>query len=50
MCFNERLKALESFRQDHPDIDQRMHHEQCLWAIYLLDFETLEKIARGLAD
>ena len=42
--FDERLKALESFRQDHPDIDQRMHHEQCLWAIYSLDFETLENL------
>ena len=39
--FEQRLEDLEPFRQDHPDIDQRMHHEQCLWAIYLLDFETL---------
>lgn len=39
--FDKRLKALEPFRRDHPDIDQRMHHEQCLWTIYSLDFETL---------
>ncbi len=42
--FDKRLEALEPFRRDHPDIDQRMHHEQCLWAIYSLDFETLEKL------
>ncbi len=42
--FEKRLNALEPFRQDHPDIDQRMHHEQCLWAIYSLNFETLEKL------
>ncbi len=42
--FEKRLKALEPFRQDHPDIDQRIHHEQCLWAIYSLDFETLRKL------
>ena len=39
--FEKRLEALEPFRRDHPDIDQRIHHEQCLWAIYSLDFETL---------
>ena len=42
--FEKRLEVLEPFRQDHPDIDQRIHHEQCLWAIYSLDFETLEKL------
>ena len=42
--FDKRLKALEPFRQDHPDVDQRIHHEQCLWAIYSLDFEALEKL------
>ena len=45
--FEKRLEALEPFRQDHPDIDQRIHHEQCLWAIYLLDFEELEKLLRA---
>ena len=42
--FDKRFEALEPFRRDHPDIDQRMHHEQCLWAISSLDFETLEKL------
>ena len=42
--FDKRLKALEPFRRDHPDIDQRINHEQCLWAIYSLDFEVLEKL------
>ena len=42
--FEKRLEVLEPFRQDHPDIDQRMHHEKCLWAIYALDFEPLEEL------
>ncbi len=42
--FDKRLRALEPFRKDHPDIDQRMHHEKCLWAIYSLDFEALEEL------
>ena len=45
--FKQRLEALEPFRQDHPDINQRIHHEQCLWAIYSLDFEELEKLLRA---
>ena len=42
--FDKRLEALKPFRQDHPDVDQRIHHEQCLWAIYSLDFETLRNL------
>ena len=42
--FEKRLEALEPFQRDHSDIDQRMHHEQCLWVIYSLDFEKLEKL------
>ncbi len=42
--FDKRIKALKPFRQDHPDVDQRIHHERCLWAAYSLDFQNLESL------
>ena len=40
-AFEQRIEALSSFLQDSPDVDHRIHHERCLWAMYAMDFETL---------
>ena len=39
--FDQRLDALSPFLQDAPDVDHRTRHERCLWAVYAMDFETL---------
>ena len=39
--FQQRIDALQDFRNDDPNVAQRIHHEQCLWAIYSMDFEKL---------
>ena len=39
--FKQRIEALKDFRNDGPDVAQRIHHERCLWAIYSMDFGTL---------
>ena len=44
--FEKRIEALSPFRDDHPDIGQRIHHERCLWAVYSLDFEKLEDLLK----
>ena len=44
--FEKRIAALSPFRDDHPDVIQRIHHERCLWAIYALDFEKLENLLK----
>ena len=40
--FNKRIDALSPFRNDDQDVNHRIHHERCLWAIYSLDFNKLE--------
>ena len=40
-AFEKRIAALSPFRNDHPDVAQRIHHERCLWAVYSMDFEAL---------
>ena len=45
--FNQRIEDLSPFLSDDSDIAHRIHHEHCLWAIYSLDFETLEGLLRG---
>ena len=40
--FDQRIKKLSDFLDDDPDVAQRVHHECCLWAIYSMDFQTLE--------
>ena len=37
------LKLLSPFTNDVPDIAHRVHQERCLWAIYSLDFEGLNR-------
>ena len=45
-AFDQRIKDLKPFRKDDPEIDHRIHHELCLWAIYSLDFEALEGLLK----
>ena len=42
--FDKRTERLEPFVDDHPDIYHRLHHERCLWAMFSMDFETLEHL------
>ena len=44
--FGQRIEALKLFVNDDPDVDHRLRHERCLWAIYSMDFETLEVLLR----
>lgn len=39
--FDKRVQALEPFVSDDPDVEHRIRHERCLWAVYSLDFEAL---------
>lgn len=42
--FKKRLKALEGFQNDDPDVSHRIHYERCLWEIYSLDFKSLSDL------
>ena len=42
--FEERAETLGPFEGDHPDIDQRLHQERCLRAMYSMDFDTAERL------
>ena len=44
--FERRIDALSPFRNDEPDVTQRIHHERCLWAVYSLDFPALEGLLK----
>lgn len=44
--FEQRIEALLPFRQDDPDVDQRIRHERCLWAMYSMDFEALDGLLK----
>ena len=44
--FEKRIAALSPFRNDHPDVAQRIHHERCLWAVYALDFKKLDDLLK----
>jgi len=45
-AFDHRIASLKPFQKDHPDVAQRIHHENCLWALYSLDFESLDKLLK----
>ena len=47
VAFENWLKVLEQFRDEDPDLHHRIHHEQCLWAIWDMDFKLLDAL---LAD
>ena len=40
--FDRRLLALLPFQDNNQDIGHRIRHERCLWAIYSLDYKSLE--------
>ena len=40
--FRERLSQLIPFSQDTADVQHLLQHERCLWALFVLDIETLE--------
>ena len=44
--FKQRVEFLNDFRNDDPDVAQRIHHEQCLWAIYSMDFGALTDLLK----
>ena len=44
--FDSRIEALQPFLNDHPDVLQKICHEKCLWALYSLDFPTLEQLLK----
>ena len=44
--FEQRIEALLPFLQDDLDIDHRIRHERCLWAMYSMDFETLDGLLK----
>ena len=41
--FNRRISAVSPFSEEDQDIAHRIRHEKCLWAIYSLDYASLEK-------
>ena len=42
--FNKRLKTLSPFHNTDQDIEHRIHHERCLWALYSLDYSSVENL------
>lgn len=42
--FDKRLSALAPFLDDHIDVRNYVSHERCLWAIYKLDYTSLEEL------
>ena len=45
--FERRLDALEQSCKDSSEFQHRIHHERCLWAVYSLEFEELNKLLDG---
>lgn len=45
--FEKWTKALNSFRNEDTDIQHRIHHERCLWAIYDFDYNALDSGLTG---
>ena len=45
-AFDHRIKALSPFLQDNLDIDHRIRHERCLWAMYSMDFGALDGLLK----
>ena len=41
-AFEQALKALEPFQDEDPDLCHRIQHEKCLWALYGMDFDSLD--------
>ena len=45
--FSRWIDALASYIDDDNDTGNRIHHERSLWAIYTLDYESLESLLEG---
>ena len=45
--FDQRIEAISPFLQDDPDVAHRIRHEHCLWAVYSLDFGTLDDLLKN---
>lgn len=41
--FQMRLGTLEPLLNDDPDVQNRVHHERCLWALWSLDYKMLSE-------
>ena len=44
--FEQRIEALSPFLQDDIDVDHRIRHERCLWAMYSMNFEALDDLLK----
>ena len=42
--FFQRIEALAQFLTDDPNVRHRIHHERCLWALWSLDFGSLDSL------
>ena len=42
--FESRLDSLTPFCNDSPDVLHRMQQERCLWAVYSMDFDNLNRL------
>ena len=42
--FEKRLLVLKDFKNDDPDVAQRIQHERCLWAMYSLNYTLLSDL------
>ena len=42
--FLRRVESLKPFVSDDSDVEHRIHHERCLWALYSADFESLDRL------
>ena len=45
--FSRRVESLQPYLGDSVDVQHRVTHEQCLWAVNSLDFQTLESRLAG---
>ena len=46
-AFDQRIESLSPFLQDHPDVAHRIRHEHCLWAMYSMDFASLDELLKN---
>lgn len=44
--FDERVASLSNFSDDDREVTNRIHYERCLWAIYSLDFGTIDTLLK----
>ena len=42
--FEQRIETMSSFLNDDSNVTHQIHHECCLWAIYSMNFESLDSL------